>query len=430
MGSSFQPSANRIVQAAVRRLVECRTKPQRRGARGAALYRLRSDSPNFWTFVDAFVRNETEPNEHVLSMARDVLEAVLIYGDKAVAAFNERWGTSPSKVLRRTFGRGLPAGQLTDGDVEALIGLKQTYDEAVDYHFAQLPAEESFGSQNGLRFKFGWVAAGAVGICLPKLDEDGLVDLIMSCVPAQLSGAKAIYVSTPNAEVFDLPLFHACAVLCGIKAVYHMGCVQAIAAMAAGTKAVAKVDKIFGSGGRFGQYAERVVALAGRTEYVATAPGRIIIADRCASAAAIGAEVMLHASRSQGAMCAVITRSISFGNEIAAHIGSMMRFAAKFGGEKASNVINVTCLTAADVKTLAFKLNAPEVHMYTREPLRLLSRPKVTCFAKTHPGFLFHGCNVSDVAVRSFTSWRTVGVQRERKPARAPYVVRTARVSR
>ncbi|MGP1922710.1 MAG: histidinol dehydrogenase [Candidatus Hodgkinia cicadicola] len=376
------------------------------------------------------MRNETEPNEHVLSMARDVLEAVLIYGDKAVSAFNERWGASPSKVFRRTFGRGLSAKQLTDGDVKTLIKLKQTYDEAVDYHSAQLPTADCFESRSGLRFKFGWVAPAAVGICLPKLDKDGLTDLIMSCVPAQLGGAKAIYVSAPNSEVFDLPLFHACAVLCGVKAAYHMGCVQAIAAMAAGTRAVSKVDKIFGSGGRFGQYAERVVALAGRTEYVAIAPGRIIIADRCASAAVIGAEVMLHASRSQGAMCAVITRSISFGNEIASHIGSMMRFAAKFGGEKASNVINVTCLTAADVKTLAFKLNAPEVHMYTREPLRLLSRPKVTCFAKTHPGFLCHGCNVSDVAVRTFTSWRTVGTQRERNLSRAPYVVRTARVSR
>ncbi|MFP3018819.1 MAG: histidinol dehydrogenase [Candidatus Hodgkinia cicadicola] len=390
---------------------------------------MRSDSPNFWSFVDAFVRNEEKPSENVLNMARDVLDAVTVYGDKAVKAFNERWGTSPSKVFRRVFGGKLPTKQLTDGDIETLIKLKRKYEEAVDYHFAQLPPGDYFESPDGLRFKFGLVAPTAVGICLSKLDEDGLTDLVMSCVPAQLGGAEAIYVSTPNSEVFDLPLFHACAVLCGIKAVYHMGCAQAVAAMAAGTRRVAKVDKILGSGGHFGKYAERVVALAGRTEYISIAPGRIIIADRCASAAAIGAEVILHANRSQGAMCAVITRSLRFGNEIASHIGSMMRFTSRFGIEKTLNVINVTCANVADVKTLAFKLNAPEVHMYLNEPLRLISQPKVTCFAKSHPGFISHGCNVSDVAVRTFVSWRPVGFPRDRKLPRAPCVMRTARMS-
>ncbi|MGP1918142.1 MAG: histidinol dehydrogenase [Candidatus Hodgkinia cicadicola] len=428
VGSSLRPIASKVVQAAVRRLVDRRTKPQRKRARIVVPFGLRSDSPNFWAFIDAFVRNEREPNENALRMAKEVLRTVRIYGDKAVIAFNERWGTSPSKVFRRVFGRGPSAEQLTDCDVKTLIGLKRRYDEAVDYHFAQLRTGDFFESQSGLRFKFGWGPPASVGICLPRVGKDSLVDLIMSCVPAQLSGAKAIYVSTPNSEVFNAPLFQACAVLCGIKAVYHMGCVQAVAAMAAGTEGVVKVDKILGSGGQFGQYAEWVVALAGRTEYVAIAPGRIIIADRCASAAAIGTEVMLHAERSQGAMCAVVTRSHRFGAEIRSHIGSIMRFGARFGRERASNIINVTCLTAADVRALAFKLNAPEVHMYLKEPLRLISQPKVTCFARTHPGFIAHGCSVSDVAVRTFVSWRPAKFDCDRKTVRAPYVVRTAKI--
>ncbi len=271
---------------------------------------------------------------------------------------------------------------------------------------------------------------------MPALDEDGLAELIANCVSVQLGGAKAIYVSTPNSEVFERPLFRACAALCGIKAVYHMGCAQAVAAMAVGTKMVAKVDKILGSGGRFGQYAERVVALAGRTEYVAVAPERIIIADRCASAAAIGVEVMLHANRSQGALCAIVTRSFRFGSEIGAHVGSMMRLGAKFGGERASNVVNVTCLSAADAKALAYKLKAPEVHMYMGEPLRLVGTPRGTCFANFHPGSFAYGCDINAVAVRTFVSWRPAGFHRERiaipferGPSRAPYVVRTARIS-
>ncbi|MGP1925475.1 MAG: hypothetical protein ACTS6A_01900 [Candidatus Hodgkinia cicadicola] len=68
MGSSFRPSANGTVWAAVRELVAYRTKPQRSGAKGASLFRLRSDSFNFLSFVDAFVRNEEKPSENVLNM--------------------------------------------------------------------------------------------------------------------------------------------------------------------------------------------------------------------------------------------------------------------------------------------------------------------------------------------------------------------------
>ncbi|MGP1906112.1 MAG: histidinol dehydrogenase [Candidatus Hodgkinia cicadicola] len=109
-------------------------------------------------------------------------------------------------------------------------------------------------------------------------------------------GGEAIYVSTSSEEVFDLQPFHACAVPCGIKAVYHMGCAQAVAVMAAGTRRVAKVDRssvwadtsqVCGTSGCLGR-PHRIHF--DRTE-------RIIIADWCASAAAIGAEVILHVSQ-------------------------------------------------------------------------------------------------------------------------------------
>lgn len=155
MKSTLRPNVSKVTQAAVRRLVERRTKPQRRRAKVVVPSVLRSDSANFWTFVDAFVRNEREPREGTLQMARKVLEAVLVYGNKAVMYFNKRWGTSPFKTFRRTFGSGLSVEKLTDGDVETLIRLKQRYDEAVDYHSAQLRPDECFESQNGSCFNFG-----------------------------------------------------------------------------------------------------------------------------------------------------------------------------------------------------------------------------------------------------------------------------------
>ncbi|MGP1926481.1 MAG: hypothetical protein ACTS68_02225 [Candidatus Hodgkinia cicadicola] len=54
------------------------------------------------------------------------MDAVTVYGDKAVKAFNERWGTSPSKTFRRVFGGKLPTKQLTDGDIGTLISSNES----------------------------------------------------------------------------------------------------------------------------------------------------------------------------------------------------------------------------------------------------------------------------------------------------------------
>jgi histidinol dehydrogenase len=95
--------------------------------------------------------------------------------------------------------------------------------------------------------------------------------LLMTAIPAQVAGVERIVVVSPNPQ----PATLAAAYVLGITEVYRCGGAQAIAALAYGTKSIARVDKIVGPGNTFVTAAKKLVSfdcaidmLAGPTEAV------------------------------------------------------------------------------------------------------------------------------------------------------------------
>ena len=74
----------------------------------------------------------------------------------------------------------------------------------------------------------------------------------MLAIPARLAGCKEVVLCTPmdkNGGVNPAILY--AAALTGVSAVYAVGGVQAIAAMAIGTASIPRVNKIFGPGNQY-----------------------------------------------------------------------------------------------------------------------------------------------------------------------------------
>ena len=95
--------------------------------------------------------------------------------------------------------------------------------------------------------------------------------LLMSVIPAQVAGVQRIVVVSPRPQVATL----AAAFLLGVNEIYRCGGAQAIAALAYGTEALVRVDKIVGPGNAFVTAAKKLVSfdcaidmLAGPTEAV------------------------------------------------------------------------------------------------------------------------------------------------------------------
>ncbi len=102
----------------------------------------------------------------------------------------------------------------------------------------------------------------------------------MSCVPAKIAGVKTIYLITPYIGLANKPLFAACAAICGVECIYPFGGAQAIAALALGTNAVAKVDKIVGSGDVYVAEAKKLLYGAAGAGCAAGSSEAVLIADR------------------------------------------------------------------------------------------------------------------------------------------------------
>lgn len=97
--------------------------------------------------------------------------------------------------------------------------------------------------------------------------------LLMTAIPAQVAGVERIVAVSPRPALETL----AAAAMLGITEFYRVGGAHAIAALAYGTKTIARVDKIVGPGNAFVTAAKKLVAfdcsidmLAGPTEIVVT----------------------------------------------------------------------------------------------------------------------------------------------------------------
>jgi histidinol dehydrogenase len=79
----------------------------------------------------------------------------------------------------------------------------------------------------------------------------------MTAVPAKAAGVKRIVIATPSAKMSDAVLY--AARLCGIKEIYCIGGITAIAVFAYGSETAEKVDMIVGPGNAYVNEAKRQV---------------------------------------------------------------------------------------------------------------------------------------------------------------------------
>ncbi|OGW68785.1 MAG: histidinol dehydrogenase [Omnitrophica bacterium GWA2_50_21] len=100
-----------------------------------------------------------------------------------------------------------------------------------------------------------------VGIYIPGGQAPLVSTVYMTVIPAKIAGVEEIVIATPpNRETGEIdPHILAVANLLGVKEIYRVGGAQAIAALAFGTRTIAKVDKIAGPGNPYVTEAKRQV---------------------------------------------------------------------------------------------------------------------------------------------------------------------------
>jgi histidinol dehydrogenase len=143
--------------------------------------------------------------------------------------------------------------------------------------------------------------------------------LLMTAIPARSAGVPEVIVCCPRP---DAAVF-AAAIEAGVDRVFRIGGAHAIAAMAYGTRAVPRVDKIVGPGNRWVSAAKSIVSADCGIDFYA-GPTEILIVTASGPADWIAADLLAQAEHDPDARAVMITTNRRLAERVAAEVARQM----------------------------------------------------------------------------------------------------------
>lgn len=153
----------------------------------------------------------------------------------------------------------------------------------------------------------------AVGCYVPSGRHPLPSTLLMTAIPAQVAGVPRIVVVSPKPAPATLAAAH----LLGITEFYRLGGAHAVAALAYGTRTIARVDKIAGPGNLYVTAAKRLVAFDCAIDMLA-GPTEIVVTSERGNAGEIASDLVAQAEHDPEALAIFVTTRADLAKEVVA----------------------------------------------------------------------------------------------------------------
>ncbi|GAB1595570.1 histidinol dehydrogenase [Lysobacter claricitrinus] len=328
---------------------------------------------------EAFLRRPSQRvAEDVTSSVAALIAQVRRDGDLALRALTARFDGVEIDRFE------VDAQAFSDAAAALPEALKRAIDDAADrirtFHAACTTQPVAIDTAPGVRCERVLRPIRRVGLYVPAGSAPLPSTALMLGVPAQLAGCVDIVLCSPPRPdgTVDPAVLYA-AQRCGIRRVFAVGGVQAIAAMAFGTASVPKCDKLFGPGNGFVTEAKRQVSMAegGAAIDMPAGPSEVlVIADRGCTPAFVAADLLSQAEHGRDSQVILVSDDATVIDEVAVAIDqqldSLSRADIARAALAASLAIRVETLDAAFDVSNAY---APEhLILAVREPRRWLNR--------------------------------------------------------
>ena len=256
-----------------------------------------------WSDLDATAREDMlrrpaqRVAEDVTASVAALIATVRNGGDAALRELTQRFdGISPTRFEVDEQG-------LEDAEAAVRPDLRRASDEAAGhlraFHAASRSRRVPVDTAPGVRCERVLRPIRRVGLYVPAGSAPLPSTALMLGVPASLAGCSDVVLcSPPRADGSVDPAVLYAARACGIRRVFALGGVQAIAAMAFGTESVPKCDKLFGPGNGWVTEAKRQVSMTegGAAIDMPAGPSEVlVIADLGANALFVAADLLSQA---------------------------------------------------------------------------------------------------------------------------------------
>ncbi len=247
---------------------------------------------------------------------REILNEVKENGDHAIIELTQQY----DKVLLKDF--EFDEVELMNAEADTPSALKKAIIQAAEniekFHSSQITLPEIIETIPGVQCWRKSVGIEKVGIYIPGGSAPLFSTVLMLGIPAKLAGCKQIVLcSPPNVEGKLHPAIIYAAKLVGVTHIYKIGGVQAIAAMAYGTRTVPKVNKIFGPGNRYVTCAKQLVQEDGIAIDMPAGPSEVcVLADDSAHAYFVAADLLSQAEHGADSQVLLVSTSEVFVNKV------------------------------------------------------------------------------------------------------------------
>jgi len=257
---------------------------------------------------------------HLFEMVKTVLDDIKLNGDKAIAAYTEKFDKAILDNFVVMSEEIDEAERLVSDELKAAIRLASANIET--FHRSQQLVTQKIETSPGVVCWQKAVCIEKVGLYIPGGTAPLFSTVLMLAIPARIAGCKEIVLCSPPSKNGKInPAILYAARQAGVNKIFKIGGIQAIAAMTYGTETVPRVYKIFGPGNQYVTAAKQLVAMCDVAIDMPAGPSEVeVIADDTANPAFVAADMLSQAEHGADSQAILVTINENIVDKVIAEI--------------------------------------------------------------------------------------------------------------
>lgn len=287
--------------------------------------RLDAAQNDFNERLDALLAWESVSDANVAGVVNDILREIKARGDEALVEYTNRFDrrqvTSVDELV-------VKPEQLQ----EALQSISSEQRDALhvaaerirQYHQHQRQESWQYTEADGTVLGQQITAMERVGLYVPGGKASYPSSVLMNAIPAKVAGVEQLTMVVPAPDGELSPMVLAAAAIAGVDRVITIGGAQAVAALAYGTKTIARVDKIVGPGNIYVATAKRAVFGQVAIDMIAGPSEILVVCDGKTDADWIAMDLFSQAEHDEQAQAILVSPDEAFLNKVEAAIERLL----------------------------------------------------------------------------------------------------------
>lgn len=273
--------------------------------------------PETWSEL---LQRPTQSIEDIEATVTDIFQEVKLKGDQTVQKYTSLFDGITLDNLKTSKEEVAAAKAMISEDLKQSIDLAKSNIER--FHKAQITERISIETTQGVQCWQEKRPIQKVGLYIPGGTAPLFSTILMLAIPAKIAGCQEIVLCSPPAKDGSIhPAILYTAQLCGIKTIYKVGGIQAIAAMTFGTATIPQVYKIFGPGNQYVTVAKQIATKYGVAIDMPAGPSELlVVADDSANAAFVASDLLSQAEHGEDSQVILVSTSKSLISEVSTQV--------------------------------------------------------------------------------------------------------------